>query len=77
MKNICLTGLENAWKHDASGKMCVNRNDFMEVTGYDENFDGYGFEDFDIVNRLRKGCETFTINVRLSPGNFPSAMIAE
>jgi len=60
---ICLTGLENPWKHDASGKLCVRRDDFMEVTGYDESFDGYGFEDFDIVNRLGlNGCEPFTIN---------------
>jgi glycosyltransferase involved in cell wall biosynthesis len=62
-KSICLTGLENPWKHDASGKLCVRREDFIEVTGYDESFDGYGFEDFDIVNRLGlNGCEPFTIN---------------
>jgi hypothetical protein len=62
-KRICLTGLENPWKHDASGKLCVRREEFMEVTGYDEAFDGYGFEDFDIVNRLGlNGCEPFTIN---------------
>ena len=62
-ESICLTGLENPWKHDASGKLCVRKEDFMEVTGYDETFDGYGFEDFDLVNRLGlNGCEPFTIN---------------
>jgi len=62
-KNLCLTGLENQWRHDASGKLCVSKSNFLEVTGYDENFAGYGFEDYDIVNRLQMhGCETFTIN---------------
>lgn len=62
-RNLCLTGLENQWKHDASGKLCVSKSNFLEVTGYDENFSGYGFEDYDIVNRLQMhGCDTFTIN---------------
>jgi len=61
-ENVCLTGLGNPYKLDALGKLCVTKADFIKVTGYDEHFDGYGFEDFDIVNRLRlAGCEPFTI----------------
>ncbi len=61
--NVCLTGLNNKWKHDASGKLCVSGSDFMDVTGFDESFEGYGFEDFDIVNRLQlNGCTSYTIN---------------
>ncbi len=63
-KNVCLTGLNNECKPDAFGKLCISRGDFMDVTGYDENFEGYGFEDFDIVNRLQlNGCKPYTINI--------------
>ena len=35
----------------------------MAVNGYDEHFEGYGYEDFDLVNRLQlSGCDTFSIN---------------
>jgi hypothetical protein len=62
-KKICLTGLQNDWLSDASGKLCIRRSDFLEVTGYDETFQGYGFEDYDFVNRLQiSGCDTYTIN---------------
>ena len=62
-ENICLTGLQNQWLHDASGKLCVRKSDFLEVTGYDENFEGYGFEDYDMVNRLfLSGCKPYTMN---------------
>lgn len=62
-ENICLTGLQNRWLPDASGKLCVKKSDFIDVTGYDENFEGYGFEDFDMVNRLLlSGCKPYTMN---------------
>jgi hypothetical protein len=49
--------------HDASGKLCVTKSDFLEVTGYDENFGGYGYEDYDMGNRLTlHGCQTYVIN---------------
>ena len=61
--NICLTGLLNQWLPDASGKLCVKKSDFLDVTGYDENFEGYGFEDYDMVNRLYlAGCKPYTMN---------------
>ena len=60
--NVCLTGLGNPWTGEASGKLCTTKEDFLKVSGYDETFEGYGFEDYDIVNRLRfSGCEPFTI----------------
>lgn len=63
-KKTCLTGLNNAYAHDASGKLCLSKDDFFNVTGYDENFVGYGFEDFDLVNRIQlNGTIAFTINV--------------
>jgi hypothetical protein len=63
-KNICLTGLHN--KHniiDAMGKLCVRKKDFLNTTGFDESFEGYGFEDHDMVNRLYlQGIQPFTLN---------------
>lgn len=37
---------------DLFGKVCVNKNDFLAVEGFDEVMNGYGFEDFDFINRL-------------------------
>lgn len=37
---------------DVYGKVCVRKNDFLEVAGFDEMMNGYGFEDWDFVNRL-------------------------
>jgi GT2 family glycosyltransferase len=62
-QDICLTGLGNKWMGDASGKLCVEKSQFLKVTGYDEAFEEYGFEDYDIVNRLGlSGCEAYTVN---------------
>lgn len=37
---------------DTFGKICMKKNDFMQIRGYDEAITGYGFEDNDIKNRL-------------------------
>ncbi|MHA4844588.1 glycosyltransferase family 2 protein [Flavitalea antarctica] len=59
---FCLTGLRNRHTTDAYGKVCLHKTQFYRTTGYDESFDGYGFEDFDFVNRLTlAGCQTYTI----------------
>jgi hypothetical protein len=34
------------------GRLCIPRKVFSSVTGYDETMSDYGFEDFDMVNRL-------------------------
>lgn len=39
---------------DVSGKICVSRNDFFAIGGYDETIESYGFEDFDLKERLEK-----------------------
>ena len=62
-KHVCFTGLDNEWKGDASGKLSVRRSDFISVSGYDEHFEGYGYEDLDLVNRLvLNGCTARIIN---------------
>lgn len=37
---------------DVFGKVCVKKSDFLRVGGFDEGMKGYGFEDWDFVNRL-------------------------
>jgi hypothetical protein len=39
-------------KTDVLGRICVKKNDFMDIKGYDEKMMNYGFEDNDIMNRL-------------------------
>ena len=36
------------------GRVCVLKNDFVKIRGYNEAFTGYGYEDGDLFNRLRK-----------------------
>lgn len=37
---------------DLFGKVCVRKSDFLQVNGFDEQMTGYGFEDWDFINRL-------------------------
>lgn len=37
---------------DVFGKVCVRKSDFLQVSGFDEQMTGYGFEDWDFINRL-------------------------
>lgn len=37
---------------DVFGKVCVSKQDFLKVKGFDERMNRYGFEDWDFVNRL-------------------------
>ena len=38
---------------DIFGRIAMNKNDFESVSGFDECMHGYGFEDFDIIQRLK------------------------
>jgi hypothetical protein len=37
---------------DCCGRICLTKDDFTTLRGYDEDMEGYGFEDFDLRNRL-------------------------
>jgi hypothetical protein len=57
--NIVLTPIDFPRKRidyhppsDTFGNVCVTRNNFIKVTGFDERMDRYGFEDYDFINRL-------------------------
>jgi hypothetical protein len=39
---------------DTFGRVCVRKKDFLSVRGYNESFVGYGFEDVDLFNQLKK-----------------------
>lgn len=36
---------------DMYGRICISRNNFMKLSGYDEHFIGWGFEDTDFIQR--------------------------
>ncbi|MBL0741056.1 glycosyltransferase family A protein [Chryseolinea lacunae] len=59
-KNTVLTGIPvnhaSIKSRDVLGRLAVPRKTFMNVRGFDETMHAYGFEDFDLVERLhRKG----------------------
>jgi hypothetical protein len=37
---------------DALGRFCAAKQDFLDISGYDERMSGYGFEDDDLYDRL-------------------------
>jgi hypothetical protein len=48
--------------NDVLGRICVRKSDFLSVGGYDENMEGHGFEDYDLINRLsRSGLKKIVI----------------
>ncbi|PZT47680.1 hypothetical protein B6S12_07765 [Helicobacter valdiviensis] len=44
---------------NASSSIVLNRFKFLELGGYDKDFEGYGSEDFDFLVRLLKKCAKF------------------
>ncbi len=51
-QNIYLAVNKETAPRDCYGRICVWRDDFFKIKGYDEGMLGYGFEDFDLRNRL-------------------------
>jgi hypothetical protein len=51
-KNIYL-GVDKDTRRDCYGRISVERKDFFSVRGYDEKMNGYGFDDYDLCNRLQ------------------------
>jgi hypothetical protein len=61
-KNIYLSPSEEL-QSDIFGKLCFTKSDFLAIGGYDEKIELYGFEDFDLKNRLELlGLEKVTFN---------------
>lgn len=46
---------------DALGRICMWRENFEKIRGYDEIIAGYGFKDFDLKTRLKQ------IGLKLKP----------
>ncbi|WP_430908667.1 glycosyltransferase [Maribacter sp. 2-571] len=51
-KNVFIATPKNAKAVGCYGRICAKASDFYKITGYDETMKGYGFEDFDLTNRL-------------------------
>ena len=49
--NVYLSPSEDL-QSDVFGKLCFRKSDFLAIGGYDEKIELYGFEDFDLKNRL-------------------------
>ena len=50
-------------KRDTYGRIACMKKDFIEIRGFDEKMDGYGYEDIDFCSRLkRKGLREFFID---------------
>lgn len=53
-ERVFISGLRHVLSApDSCGKICGRKSDFLSVGGYDENFEGHGFEDYDFSNRLQ------------------------
>lgn len=53
---ICLNTTEpeqGLVNKDVLGRICVLKKDFLAIRGFDESMHNYGYEDFDLVNRLK------------------------
>ncbi|MFI3187150.1 MAG: glycosyltransferase family 2 protein [Methylococcaceae bacterium] len=49
----CLRGLHpKKWQKAMTCNLALWKNDFLQVNGFDESFDGWGYEDSDLVIRL-------------------------
>jgi hypothetical protein len=46
--------IANNRQKDTLGRVCVKKRDFYAINGYNEEFEGYGFEDTEFYERLRK-----------------------
>lgn len=52
---ICLNTIglrEDESIMDVLGRVCFTKEAFLNIGGYDEAIDSYGFEDYDLINRL-------------------------
>jgi hypothetical protein len=51
---ICLHKSRSSYSpaSDLLGKVCVRKEDFMKIHGFDERINKHGFEDYDFINRL-------------------------
>jgi len=51
-KKSALFLITNSRQKDTIGRVCVKKEDFYAVNGYNEKFEGYGFEDMEFYTRL-------------------------
>nr|WP_226333012.1 glycosyltransferase family A protein [Echinicola marina] len=51
-KDVFVVPKNNGGTTSILGRVCVLKDDFLKVRGYDEEMKGYGWEDIDFYNRL-------------------------
>jgi hypothetical protein len=52
--NIFLSPIGGKSTIDCLGRLCVRKKDFISIRGFNEQLANYGYDDYDIVNRLLK-----------------------
>lgn len=53
-KNIFMSTHKASWvKNDVLGRIALKAEDFKALGGYDEKMKHYGFDDYDLINRLQ------------------------
>jgi hypothetical protein len=53
-------------KPDFLGRVCMKKTDFLLTGGFDEKMDGYGFEDYDLINKLKAiGLKQIKLNIKM------------
>jgi len=50
---ICTYSSDRNPRKDVLGRICLKKIDFTSIGGYDESMEHYGFEDYDLINRLQ------------------------
>jgi GT2 family glycosyltransferase len=60
-----LSSLKYPWLMSFGGNLIVPRKLLLEIGGFDENFRGWGYEDFELGYRLFKAGGKFVVNPRL------------
>ena len=50
--DVLLHQFSGTWRDGTSGRVSYNRDHFNGVAGYDEEFEPYGYDEIDLINRI-------------------------
>lgn len=51
--NYLYFGWSDTWKDGTAGRVCTTNKQFREVNGYNQYFEGTGYEDLDLLRRVK------------------------
>lgn len=56
--NVLMHQFSGTWRDGTSGRITYNRDHFIGVSGYDEAFEPYGYDEIDLINRI---CQKYSV----------------